>query len=170
MIRTEEPGMVSHKEKLSFYAIQAAIVFLLLAVVFVVWSLTHDPRVTAATFLVALIAKFVSDSALPIILDRLRRGRFASRQLSLLRRNDVNDRLRAVAGLLWLGNDAAKIINAARQYRLPESVEREAQRELDKYVLPGLTVAMRDADLGVRLSAGRALEEIRSRQPLFGRI
>jgi HEAT repeat protein len=165
---TEEPGSVSAREKLTFYIVQAIIIFLLLAFVLLAWLLTRNQGITAAALFVAVLTRIILDSAIPIILDRFRRGRFASRYLSSLRRGDANVRLQAVAGLLWLGNDAAKIINSARKLRLPESVESEAQRELDKYVLPGLALAARDGDPSVRLAAVHALEEIRSRRPLLG--
>ena len=165
---TEEPGSVSAREKLTFHAVQAIIIVLLLAFVLLAWLLTRNQGITAAALFVAVLTRVALDSAIPLILDRFRRGRFASHQLSCLRRGDADVRLQAVAGLLSLGNDAAKIINSARKHRLPESVEREAQRELDKYVLPGLAVAASDRDPRVRNAALSALEEIRSRRPLLG--
>jgi hypothetical protein len=156
-----KPGRPSPKEERMFKAVVATPVVVAAAGVITTWFLTRN--LTDTMFAVAGGVFFVpvAIAMMAIAIDRFRRGRIGSLNLAKLQSKDATVRLEGVDGLGWLGRDAAAIIGDLGYQGVRAAFgSANAHRELRKYALPGLGIAVRDKDSLVRAAAVRWLREI----------
>lgn len=152
-------------EKLIILAVPLTILGLVVAALYALYVTVESRATLVASAAGVLVGGALLFVVVLVAVDLYRRGGAAARALRDLRSGSIADRQAGVANLRFIGTSAVKMTESVQQTGRGGPLMGGImlwmnRRELDRYVLPGLSEALRDRDASVRSQAREALREV----------